>query len=57
MMLSAATVVDSFTRDLLIGQVHAYAASNMNNTVFGAYYDPTLGSVVNAGNNAAGVNS
>ena len=45
MMLSAATVTNDVTRDVLIGQVHTYAASNINNTVFSAYYDPTSGIV------------
>ena len=45
MMLSAATVTDDITRDVLIGQVHTYAASSINSKVFSAYYDPTTGIV------------
>ena len=57
MMFSAATVKDSLTRDLMIGQVHNYAAASINNTVLCTYYDPTFGSVDNVIYNAAGVNS
>lgn len=57
MMFSAATVKDNLTRDLMISQVHNYAAASINNTVFGTYYDPTFGSIDNVIYNAAGVNS
>lgn len=57
MMLSAATVNDSSTRNFMIGQVHQFCASNLNNTPFGAYYDPSSALVENAGYNAAGVHS
>lgn len=57
MMLAAATITDNATLDFVINQVHNYAASNMNNTACGVYYDPSLGSVDNALYNAAGVNS
>lgn len=45
-MLSAATVTNNATRNAMIAQVHGYASSNNNNTVFGGYYNPVQGSVV-----------
>lgn len=57
MMLSAATERDNVTRDLLIEQVHNYAASSQNSTTFDAYYNPTTGLANNHEYNAAGVNS
>ena len=57
MMLSAAAERENVTRDLLIGQVHNYAASSQNSTAFGAYYNPATGLADNHEYNAAGVNS
>ena len=57
MMLSAATERDNVTRDLLIEQVHNYAASSQNSTAFDAYYNPATGLADNHEYNAAGVNS
>lgn len=43
MIYSAAIVNNQATRDFLVQQVQLYASPNLNNTPFGAYYDPTTG--------------
>ena len=57
MMFSAASERDNNTRDLLVGQVHNYASSNINSTAFGAYYNAETGFVENNLYNRTGVNS
>lgn len=48
MMLSAASITNNATRIAMIAQVHGYASSSMNDTVFSGYYNPTSsqGSVI-----------
>ena len=43
MIYSAAIVDVQATRDFLVQQVELYASPNLNNTPFGAYYDPATG--------------
>ena len=59
MMLSAATATDNATRDLLVDQVHSYAAADIsvNNRVLTAFYDLTFGWANNILYSTAGVNS
>lgn len=46
MMLSAASITNNATRSAMIAQVHGYASSGMNDTVFSGYYNPSQGSVI-----------
>ena len=59
MILSAATATDNATRDLLVDQVHSYAAASIgvNDRVLTAFYDPTFGWANYTLYSAAGVNS
>ena len=54
MMLSAAAVTENATRNAMIAQVRNYASSNKDNLVFGGYYNPLKGSIVDQSGSFSG---
>lgn len=54
MMFSAAAVTNNATRNVMIAQVRGYASSSLYNQVFGDYYNPLVGSIIDQSGSFSG---